>query len=169
MRILLRRLGLVRALSLAAGAVLMVAAAPGRPAAAMSLIDPGMTRTAKAAPQGLMIQVHGGHGGGGGMHGGGGGWHGGGGGWHGGGYHHGFGYGHFHHRHFFVGGHYPYDYPNYFDYPYGYSYYYHPACRIVWTAYGRRRICYHHRWYGWHHWHHHYYYRHRWHHRHHHW
>ena len=98
------------------------------------------------------------HGGGfGGFHGGGfhgGGFHGGGfhafhggGGWHGGGFRHGgfhhFGgprFAHFHRRHFFYGGYYPY-------------YYYPRHCRIIWTYYGPRRVC---GWRHWHRWHRHY-------------
>jgi hypothetical protein len=157
--------GLVRGLSLAATAVLMLAAAPGKPAQAMSLVTPSAAPSAKYAVEGLMTQVHGGgHGGGGGFHGGGGGgFHGGGGGFHsfgGGGFHgggfHGGGirYGGFHHggfrfahhhfhRHFFYGGYYPYYYDDYYPYH---------RCRIIRTYYGLRRVCH------WHRWHHRHYY-----------
>lgn len=174
--------GLVRGLSLAAAAVLMLAASPGRPAQAMSLITPSAAPSARNVSDDLMTQVHGGHGGGGFHGGGGGGFHGGGfhgGGWHGGGFHGGGfhgggwhgggaafhgggfrygGYGFAHHgfhRHFFGGG---YGYPYYYgdDYPYYFYPFHH--CRIVWTYYGPHRVC---GWHGWHHWHH----RHFWHHR----
>lgn len=155
--------GLVCSLTIAAAATLFLAL-PGQRAQAMSLITPGAS-PAKAATGGL-IQVRGGHGGGGGgFHGGGGGFHAGGfhgGGFHGGGFHGGgfhafhggggwhgggFRYGgfhyfdgprfaHFHRRHFFYGGYYPYPY-----------YYYPRHCRIIWTHYGPRRVC------GWRHWH----------------
>ena len=46
---------------------------------------------------------------------------------------HGYRFAHFrHHRRFFHGGYYPY---------------YHHRCRIVWTHYGPRRVC----WHRWHH------------------
>jgi hypothetical protein len=157
------RRGFVRCLSLAAATLLLLAAAPGQRAEAMSPISPAMAPTANAASGGLVTEVRGGHGGGGGhmgggFHGGGGGWHGGGmhvGGFHGGGFHggrafHGGGFHHgsfrfaHHHRHF-IGGYY---YPSY------YPYYYHPRCRVVWTHYGPRRICYHRHWHWRHHWHH---------------
>jgi hypothetical protein len=111
--------GLVRGFSLAAAAVLMLAAVPGKPAQAMSLITPSAAPSAKYASEGLMTQVRGGGGHGGGFHGfGGGGFHGGGihyghvfhgGGFRHGGYHRygGFRFAH-HHRHFFHGGYYPY-------------------------------------------------------------
>jgi hypothetical protein len=171
--------GLVRCLSFAAAAALMLAAAPSQPAQAMSLITPSASPAAKNVSEGMLTEIRGGHGGGGGGgHGGGGGFHGGGGGgfhggggahfgggggFHGGGAHFGGGGFHgggmhaggfrggfhgFHHRHFFGGGYYPY-----YDEPY-----YYPACRIVLTVYGPRRICGHHRWHRWyhrHHWHHH--------------
>jgi hypothetical protein len=81
---------LVRPLGLAAAAMLMLSAAPGQRAEALSLINPGAAPAAKAASDGLTIPVIGrGGGGGGGFHGGGGGggggFHGGGGGFHGGG------------------------------------------------------------------------------------
>jgi hypothetical protein len=147
--------GLVRDLSLAAVALLILAVAPSREASATSLITPSVSPLAKQTSEGLTIEVRGGHGGGhggGGWHGGGGhgGWHHGGGGWHGGWHHGGGGWhrgwhggwhggwrggGYFHHRRFY-GGYYPY--------------YYHPSCRIVWTYWGPRRICGYHHWYGWH-------------------
>src|SRR6266481_6129987 len=81
------RRGFVRCLSLAAATVLMLAAAPGQRAEAMSPISPAMVPTANAASGGLVTEVRGGGGhGGGGGHMGGGGFHGGGG-WHGGGMH----------------------------------------------------------------------------------
>ena len=153
--------GFFRGLAFAAAAALMCSTAPLQRADAMSLITPGATPTARAATDGLMTEVRGGHGGGGfhggGFHGGfhGGGFHGfhGGGGWHGGGWHGGgFRYGgfhhyggyrfahfhHFHRRFFYGGGYYPY--------------YHHTFCRIVWTYYGPRRVC------GWRHWYHRHYY-----------
>jgi hypothetical protein len=159
-----------------AAAVLMLAAVPGKPAQAMSLITPSAAPSAKYASEGLMTQVRGGGGrgggghggGGGGFHGGGGGFHGfGGGGFHGGGIHYGhvfhgggFRYGGYHryggfrfahhHRHLFDGGYYPYYYGDYHPYH---------RCRIIWTHYGRRRVCHWHHWYRGH-------YRHYWHHRH---
>jgi hypothetical protein len=74
--------GLVRRLALAAGAILVLSAAFGERADALSLINPGAAHAAKQVSEGLATEVHGGHGGGG--HGGGG--HGGGG-YHGGGFH----------------------------------------------------------------------------------
>jgi hypothetical protein len=59
-----------------------------------------------------------------------------GGGFRAGGFHH-FGgprFAHFHRRHFFYGGYYPY-------------YYYPRHCRVIWTYHGPRRVC------GWRHWH----------------
>ena len=167
----------VRSACLAAAAVLALSAVPAQRADAMSPINPGLAPSTQSAAADL-IQVRGGHGGGfggGGGHGfggghiggghfggghiggghfggarfvgGGGGWHGGG--WHGarvphfGGFHHGFGFARFHHhRRFFHGGYYPYYYP-----------YYHHRCRIVWTYYGPRRVCWHRHWHRWHHWH----------------
>jgi len=145
-----------RALGLAAAAMLMLSAAPGQRAEALSLINPGAAPTAKIASGGLATEVRGGHGGG---HGGGGGslhgggsYHGGGafhgaaihtGGFrtahvfHGGGFRHGgFAFRH-HRRHFFYGG-------SYYDYPY----YYYPyrRCHIVWTHYGPRRVCHYRHW-----------------------
>jgi hypothetical protein len=98
---------LVRGFSLAAAAALMLAAGPGKPAQAMSLITPSAAGSAKYVSEGLMTQARGGGhggggggfhgGGGGGFHGGGGGFHGGGGGFHGGGGgFHGFSGGGFH-------------------------------------------------------------------------
>ena len=158
--------GFVRSLCLAAAAVFALSAVPIERAAAMSPVNPGISLAAQSTADDLTIQVRGGghggggHGGGGhggghfggghmggghmggghfGGHFGGGGWHGGG--WHGarvahfGGFHRGF-----HHRRFFHGGYYPYYYP-----------YYHHRCRIVWTHYGPRRICWHRHWHRWHH------------------
>jgi len=144
--------GWVRSLFLATAAVLALSAVPIERAAAMSPIAPGVAPAAGSAAEDLMIQVRGGHGGGG--HIGGGhfsGGHFGGGGWHGarvahfggyryGGFHRGYRFAHFHHRRFFHGGYYPYYYP-----------YYHRHCRIVWTYYGPRRICWHRHWHRWHH------------------
>jgi hypothetical protein len=147
-RIAHSRRGLVRGLSLAAVALLMLAVAPVGEASATSLITRSASPLAKQASEGLTTEVRGGHGhGGGGWHGGGhggwhGGWHRGGGGWHGG-WHGGWRGGYFHHRHFY-GGYRPYYYGGY------YPYYYHPYCRIVWTYWGPRRICGYHHWYGWH-------------------
>lgn len=148
--------GFVRSACLAAAAVFALSAVPMERAAAMSPINPGTAQPAKSTTADL-IQVRGGHGGGGGGggHGFGGGHiggghfgaaHIGGGGWHGarvahfGGYRHGgfrhYGgnrFAHFHHRRFY-GSYYPY--------------YYHHRCRIVWTHYGPRRVC----WHRWHHW-----------------
>ncbi len=156
--------GFVRSACLAAAAVLALSAVPAQRAEAMSPVNPG-TAPSQSATQDLLVQVRGGHGGGGAGHGfgghmggghiggghfggghfggarfvGGGGWHGG---WHGarvahfGGFHRGF-----HHRRFFYGGYYPYYYP-----------YYHHRCRIVWTYYGPRRVCWHRHWHRWHHW-----------------
>jgi len=148
--------GLVRGWGVAAIAIMVLSATPGQRADAMSLINAGGVPLGAHAPDGLITQVRGGHGGGGhggGGHGGGG-FHGGGfhgGGFHGGGFHGGFHRGGFHgggfrfgHRHHFHGGYAPY----YYDYPYRH-------CRIVLTHYGPRRVC------GYHHWH-----RHHWHHRH---
>jgi hypothetical protein len=149
--------GLVRSLCLAAAAVFALSAVPSERAEAMSPINPGTAPSAQSST-GDLIQVRGGHGGGGGHFGGGhfggghvggGGWHGGGGGWHGarvahfggyryGGFHHGYRFAHVHHhRRFFHGGYYPY-----------YSYYHH-RCRIVWTYYGPRRVCWHRRHHYW--------------------
>jgi hypothetical protein len=152
--------GFVRSACLAAAAVFALSAVPIARAAAMSPINPGIAPPAQATADDLTIQVRGGHGGGGGGHMGGGGGHFGGGhiggghfgghfgggGWHGGGWHGarvahfgGFHRG-FHHRRFFHGGYYPYYYP-----------YYHHRCRIVWTYYGPRRVCWHRHWHRWHH------------------
>ena len=139
--------GFVRSLCLAAAAVFALSAVPIERAAAMSPVSPGLAPPLNSTADDLMIQIRGGgHGGGG--HGGGGhiggghfGGHFGGGGWHGarvahfGGFHRGF-----HHRRFFHGGYYPYYYP-----------YYHHRCRIVWTYYGPRRVCWHRHWHRWHH------------------
>jgi len=149
----------IRALGLAAAALLTLSAATSERAQALSPINPGAAATANVAADGLTIEVRGGgHGGGG--HGGGHGFGGGrglGGGaaFHGGGFraapafngggvrysgfrHGGHRFAHRHHfRRFFVGGVY-YDYPYYDDYPY---YYAAPGCRIVVTDYGPRRIC----------------------------
>lgn len=68
-RIAHSRRGLVRDLSLAAVALLMLAIAPSREASAMSLITPSVSPLAKQTSEGLTTEVRGGHGGG---HGGGG-------------------------------------------------------------------------------------------------
>src|SRR5713226_6806476 len=73
---LVRSRGFVRCWSLAAAATLMLSAAPGQRAEALSLINPGGAPAAKQISDGLTTEVRGGHGGGG--HGGGG-FHGGGG------------------------------------------------------------------------------------------
>jgi hypothetical protein len=164
------RHSLVRGWGLAAAAMLMLSIMPGQRAAAMSLINPAAAPTAQHVSDALTTQVRGGHGGGGhgggghgggghggGFHGGGfhgGGFHGGGfhgGGFHGGGFHgrgfHGGGFHHggYGHRHNFHRGFYA---PTY----YGPSYYYSRPCRVIWTHYGRRRIChFHHRHHRWHH------------------
>jgi hypothetical protein len=137
------RRGFVRCLGLAAVAMLALSAAPGQRAEALSLSNPGAISTAKYLSDGLTTEVrYGGGGGGGGRGGGGGGFRG------GGGYrtsvvrHGGF---RFAHRHHFRQRFYGYA-PYYYSYPH--------RCRIVWTYYGPRRICYHrhHRWhYRWHH------------------
>ncbi len=78
--------GLVRRLSLAAAAMLVLSVAAGERAEALSLINPGAAPSAKVVSGGLTTEVRGGHGGGGFHGGGGGGFHGGGGGgFHGGG------------------------------------------------------------------------------------
>src|SRR3954470_6902421 len=86
--------GLVRRLGLAAAAIFVLAASPQQRAEALSLASPRTAPSAKVATDGAVIQVRGGHGGG-GCHGGGGGgggfrggggFHGGGGGFHGGGF-----------------------------------------------------------------------------------
>jgi hypothetical protein len=133
--------GVVRALSLAAAAMLLLSAMPDQPAEALSLINPASAPAAKQVSDGLTTEVRGGHHGGG---------HGGrgavfrGGGfraahfYRGGGYRHGgFRFAHRHHfrRHFY--------------YAPSYSYYPHRYCRIVWTYYGPRKICrfrHHHHW-----------------------
>ena len=166
--------GLVRSLCLAAAAAFALSAAPIERAAAMSPINPGIAPAAQSTADDLTIQVRGGGGGhGGGGHGGGhmggghmggghmggghiggahfGGARFGGGGWHGarvahfggyryGGFRHGGNrFAHFHHRRFYGGyGYYP-------------PYYYHHRCRIVWTYYGPRRVCWHRHWHRWHH------------------
>jgi hypothetical protein len=165
---------LVRSLGLAAATVLLLAAASGQRAEAMSPISRGVAPVTKAVSGDLVTEVRGGHGGGGGGGGGhmggggghmgggghfggggrgfhgGGGWHGGGmhaGGFHGGGFHHGggFRFAHHHHRHFFGGGYYD---PSYYPY-----YYHHPRCHLVRTHYGLRRVChYHHHWHHRHYW-----------------
>jgi hypothetical protein len=166
-RIWFARLGFFRTLGLAAAAMLMLSTAASQRAEAMSPINPGVS-SAKYAAEGLMTQVRGSHGG---YSGGGGSWHGGSAfrsapafhaapAWHGGGVWHG-GSRHFvhfrHHRRFFVGGYYPY----YYDDDYYYPSYDYPACRVVLTHWGPRRVCY-----RGHLWHHRSYHRHRWHHRH---
>lgn len=166
-----RRRGLVRGFSVAAAAILALAAAPGERAQALSPLSPGTVPTAKYASDGLTTEVkHGGGGGhGGGFHGGGG-FRGGGGGFHGGGFHgggfrgggaafHGGGFrgggAAFHHggfRHgavfhgarFHHGGHrfvHRHHFHRRFFFAPSYSYSYYPHCRIVWTYYGPRKIC----------------------------
>jgi hypothetical protein len=153
--------GFVRSACLAAAAVFALSAVPIERAAAMSPINLGLAPSAQSAV-GDVIQVRG-HGGGG--HGGGGHIGGGhfgaahiggarfvGGGWHGarvahfGGYRYGgyrFARFHHHRRFFFHRGYYPY-----------YSYYpYYHRCRIIWTYYGPRRVCWHRHWHRWHRWH----------------
>jgi hypothetical protein len=165
------RRGLVRCLGLAAVAMLALSAAPSQRAEALSLSNPGAISTAKYLSDGLTTEVR--YGGGGGRGGGGGGFHGGGGfrgggaAFHGGSFRSngavfrggGFRSGHvfrrggyrygayrsggfrFAHRHHFR--------PRFYGYaPYYYSYPH--RCRIVWTYYGPRRICYH-RHHRWHH------------------
>src|SRR6202165_1837014 len=89
--------GLVRCLGLAAAAILVMSAAVGQRAEALSLINPAAAPAAKSVSDGLTTEVrgggHGGGGGGGHGGGGGGGFHGGG---MGGGFHGGFGGGGFH-------------------------------------------------------------------------
>jgi hypothetical protein len=148
MRIPDPRCGFVRALGLAAAAMLMLSAAPVQRAEALSLINPAAVPTAKYASEGLTAEVRGGHGGhghgGGGFHGGGhrgGGFHGGHV-FHSGGFrHHGFAFRHHRfHRHVYYA-------PSYYYYP-------HRRCRVIWTHYGPRRICHHRHW-RYHHWRHH--------------
>ena len=162
-----------------AAAVLMLSAAPGERAQAMSLINAAAAPSAKHAADALMIEVrgHGGGGGGGGHHGGGG----------RGAAHFGGGGGHhaapafragpaFHAGHAYRAGpvyrgggvrygayrhggfrfahrhhHRRFFYGSYYDYP---SYYYYPRhrCGVIRTHHGPRRICrWHHR-HRWHHW-----------------
>jgi len=167
--------GFVRCLGVAAVAMLALSAAPSQRAEALSPGNPGAISTAKYLSDGLSTEVR--FGGGGGRGGGGGGFHGGGGfrgggaAFHGGGFRSGgavFHGGGFRTGHVFRGGGYRYGAyryggfrfahrhhfrPRFYGYvPYYYSY---PLrCRIVWTYYGPRRICYH-RHHRWHHrWHH---------------
>ena len=149
----------MRGFGLAAAALLLLTAATGQRAEALSLINPGAVPSAKYASDGLTTEVRGGHGG----HGGGGGFRGGGGGgfragpaFHrGGGYrfaapgivrHHHIGprRAYFHHRHHIR--------PRYYGYAPAYypQRYYHPRrfCKVVWTYYGPRKIC---RYRPWHH------------------
>ena len=158
---LVRSRGFVRCWGLAAAATLMLAAAPGQRAEALSPINPGGAPAAKHISDGLTTEVRGGHGGGhgggghrgggGGFHGGG--FHGGGAAFHGGGFRHGgyrFAHGQRFHRHHF---HRRFYYaPSYYNYP-------HRYCRVVWTYYGPRKIC------RYRPWHHHWRYHHRRHHR----
>jgi hypothetical protein len=145
-----RRL-LVAFVGVAAAAALMLVAAPAQRAQALSLINPGTAPlSAKYASDGLITEVRGGHGGG---HGGGGrGFHGG---FHGGGFrgfHGGFHRGGFAGRHHVGGWHRPHRRGRHVFRPrfYGPSYYVGPRCRMVWTAYGPRKLCryrpWHHRW-----------------------
>jgi hypothetical protein len=127
--------GAVRCLVGATAAMLVLSAVPAERAEAMSLINAGGVPSAKQAYKGLTVEVHGGGG-------------------HGGGVSHGVSAhssaapvsapafraavvtsgarsGHHHHHHF----------GSFF---YGPSYYYYPdpdGCRIIWTAYGERRLC----------------------------
>ena len=171
------RRGFVRCLGLAAVAMLALSAAPGQRAEALSLSNPGAVSTAKYLSDALTTEVRfgggGRGGGGGGFRGGGGGFHGGGGFRGGGAAFHGGGFrssgavfrgGGFRAGHAFRGSGYRYGAyryggfrvahrhhfrPRYYGYaPYYYSY--PRRCRIVWTYYGPRRICYH-RHHRWHH------------------
>jgi hypothetical protein len=147
-----------------AGVMAVLMLAPAQRAEALSLASPGaVPLSAKYVSDGL-VEVRGGHGGGHGG-GGGGGFRGGGGGFHGGGFRgggaafHGGGFRGFHggfhhggfvgrphvwagHRHHFRGRHFfrPRFYGGYYPYTYG------PRCRMIWTYYGPRLICRHHRW-----------------------
>lgn len=149
-------------------ALLMGSILAGPRAEAMSPLNPGMPVAGKAVANGLMIEVRGGHGGGGS------------GGHFGGGAGRGFSGGafssavvrggaigagpaavaggpryagrpFFHHRHFhgvFIGGvyydDYPYDYPDYYDYPPVYpTYVTGGGCRRVLTVHGPRVVCHH--------------------------
>jgi hypothetical protein len=177
------RRGIVRCLGVAAVAMLALSAAPGQRAEALSLSNPGAVSTAKYLSDGLTTEIRfgggggggrggGGGGGGGGFRSGGGGFHGGGAAFHGGGFRssgavfHGGG---FRAGHVFRGGGYRYGAYRHGGFRfahrrhfrqrfYGYAPYYYDyyprRCRIVWTYYGPRRICYH-RHHRWHHrWHH---------------
>jgi hypothetical protein len=176
--------GYVRGLGLAAAAIFVLVVSSQQRAEALSLASPGTAPSTKAASDGSMIPVRGGHGGGGGHHGGGGGFHGGGGGFHGGGFHgggfrgggfhgggfraapafhggggyravHYGGYRHAYYRpHFYHRHHF---HRRFYAAPAYYAYP-HRYCRVVWTYYGPRRIC-HRPWYR-----HHYRHHHRWHH-----
>jgi hypothetical protein len=155
----------VRSFGLAVAAMLALSAAPGQRAEARSPSNPGAVSIAKYLSDGLTTEVRfggGRGGGGGGFHGGGGGGlHGGGAAFHGGGFRSGgavFRGGGFRAGHVFRGGGYRYGgyrfaHRHHFRSRfYGYApYYYYPhRCRIVWTYYGPRRICYH-RHHRWHH------------------
>lgn len=171
--------GLFRCLWLAAAAILVLSAAFSERAEALSLINPGAVPTAKNVSDGLTIEVHGGHGGGGR---GGGAGHGGGS-FHGGPAFHASGirsggavfrgssfragpafrgagiryggprYGAYRHGGYRFG--YRHHFHRHFYAPYyddAYPYYHH-RCRIIRTYYGPRRVCHwHHRWHR-HHWH----------------
>jgi hypothetical protein len=141
--------GFVRSACLAAAAVFALSAVPIERAAATSPINPGAAPSTQTAMEDL-IQVRGGHGGGGG------GGHGFGGGHIGGGH---IGGGHFGGARFVGGGgwhgarvaHFGgYRYGGFHPYYSYYPYYYH-RCRIVWTYYGPRRVCWHRHWHRWHH------------------
>ena len=160
------RRGIARRFGLAAAAMLVLAAATGERAEALSLINPAAAPAAKYASEGLTTEVKGGGGHGGGGHGGGGFHGGGGGGFRGGGFHgggaafHGGGfrgggavfrgggyrYGgagfvgprHFAPRHAF---HHRHFHRRFFASSYYPYYNYYPYCRIVWTYYGPRRVC----------------------------
>ncbi|MDO8398302.1 MAG: hypothetical protein Q7T45_10830 [Bradyrhizobium sp.] len=165
-----------RSLGLAAAAMLLLTAATGQRAEALSLINPGAAPSAKYASDGLTTEVRGGHGhgggGGGGFRGGGaaihsGGFRGGGAVFRGGGFraapafHRGGGYrftapGIVRHHH--VGPRRAYFHHRHHIRPryYGYAPVYYPQryyyprrfCKVVWTYYGPRKIC---RYRPWHH------------------
>src|SRR5450755_3732471 len=155
-----------RSLGLAAAMTLMLSAAPGQRAEALSPIGPGTAPAATHTSDGLTTEVRGGQGGGGGH--GGGGFHGGGGGFHGGGFHGGgamFHGGGFRSAHVFHGGGFRHGgfafrhhrfhrhfCGSYYDYPYYSSYH---RCRVIRTYHGLRRICHYRHWHRHHYWHHH--------------
>src|SRR5580700_4697554 len=154
----------------AAAALMMVSIFASQPTEAMSPINPASASTSKTVANGLMVEVRGGHGGGGGGSGRSGGW---GGGRSAGGVSGAFvrggaigaapaavagaprfaGHGFGHHRHFggaFIGGvyydDYPYDYPDTYDDPTVYSapvFVAGGGCRRVLTVHGPRVVCHH--------------------------